>query len=169
MSIAEEKGVLSWLTANPSLSTGSVLNKSDFRDAVRLRYGFALDGLPASCACGAEMTVNHALTCPSGGYPTARHDELRDVIADVVRCVCVDVETEPQLLPFSDESLLGNSVNRSAEGRLNICARGFLTRQQEAFLDIRVTHLKAALLTVSEATKHLVANEREKRGNTDSG
>lgn len=163
MSIAGEKGVSSWLTADPSLSTGTVLNKSDFRDAVGIRYGFPLDGIPASCVCGAGMTVDHALTCPSGGYPTARHDELRDVIADVVRCVCVDVETEPQLLPVADESLLGRSVNRSAEARLDIRARGFWTRQQEAFFDIRVTHLKANMLTVSEATKHLVANEREKK------
>ena len=104
LSIAEEKGVSSWLTAEPSFENGTVLNKSDFRDAVCLRYGFLVDGLPTECVCGAEMTVDHALTCASGGYPMARHNEVRDVLADVARSVFSDVETELQLLPLQDET-----------------------------------------------------------------
>ena len=34
---AGEKGVSSWLTVHPSLTFGTVLNKSDFQDAVCLR------------------------------------------------------------------------------------------------------------------------------------
>ena len=113
LSIAEEKGVSSWLTADPSFENGASLNKSDFRDAVCLRYGFPIDGLLTGCVCGAEMTVDHALTCPCGGYPTARHNEVRDVLADVAGNVFPDVETEPQLLPFQDEDLhSGRSANR---------------------------------------------------------
>ena len=37
---AGEKGVSSWLTADPVTSNGTILNKSDFRDAACLRYGF---------------------------------------------------------------------------------------------------------------------------------
>ena len=81
----------SWLTAEPSFSNGTVLNKSDFKDALCLRYGFSLDGLATACVCGADLTVDHALTCPSGGYPTARHNEVRDLLADVLRSVCADV------------------------------------------------------------------------------
>ena len=49
LSIAEEKGVSSWLTADSSFENGTSLNKSDFRDAVCLRYGFPIDGLPTGC------------------------------------------------------------------------------------------------------------------------
>ena len=76
MSVAAEKGVSSWLTADPSPKYGTVLNKSDFRDAVCLRYGFKLDGLPTQCVCGADMTVDHAFTCSSGGYQIAGHNEV---------------------------------------------------------------------------------------------
>ena len=57
------------------------------------------------CVCGAAMTIDHALTCPCGGYPITRHNEVRDVIADVMREVVSDVEVEPQLLPYADEHL----------------------------------------------------------------
>ena len=85
------------------------------------------------------MKIDHALTCPCGGYPIARHNEVRDVIADVMREVVSDVEVEPQLLPYTDEHLEGRTTNRSPEVRVDIRAGGFWTRQQDAFFDIRVT------------------------------
>ena len=66
---ASEKGVSSWLTVDPSPLHGTVLNKSDFRDAVGLRYGYSLDGLPTRCVCGEAMTIDHAFACPCGGMP----------------------------------------------------------------------------------------------------
>ena len=65
-----------------TLSNGTVLNKSDFRDAMCLRFGFPLDGMSSTCVCGNAMTVDHALTCPCGGYIIARHNEVRDCIAE---------------------------------------------------------------------------------------
>ena len=165
LDIAGEKGVSSWLTADPSPQCGTVLNKSDFRDAVCLRYGFPLDGVPSSCVCGSSLTADHAMTCPAGGYPIARHNHVRDVVADVMRSAFHDVETEPLLLPFQEEDLSGRTANRSAEARLDIRARGFWTRQQEAFFDIRVTHPKANILSRSDLKKHLDSHEREKKRN----
>ena len=120
-------------------------------------------GLATSCVCGATMTVDHALTCPSGGYPTARHNEIRDVIADVLRDVVRDVEVETTLLPYSNEDLSGRTVNRSLEARVDIRARGFWTREQDAFFDVRVTHPKDSLRSGSEVMSQLTANEREKK------
>ena len=122
---AGEKGVSSWLTVDPSPTFGTVLNKSDFRDAVCLRYGFELDGLPTTCVCGTQMTIDHAFTCPCGGYPTARHNEVRDVVAEAMRDAIHDVEIEPHLLAFQDEDLNGKTANRSVKARLDIRARGF--------------------------------------------
>ena len=64
---------------------------------------------------------------------------------------------------YNDETLAGRTANRSSEARLDIRARGFWSRQQEAFFDIRVTHPKADLLSVTKAKEHLAANEREKK------
>ena len=160
---SKNKGVSSWLTTEPTFANGTVLNKSDFRDAMCLRFGFPLDGMSSTCVCGNAMTVDHALTCPCGGYMIARHNEVRDCIAEIAETTFSDVEVEPVLLPFENESLRYKSANRSTEARLDIKVRGFWTRQQEAFFDIRVTHPKAELLTLSEIQAQLVRNEQEKK------
>ena len=67
--------------------------------------------------------MDHAFTCPCGGYPTARHDTLRDFLANVLTEVLPDVETEPVLLPHEGEDLPGRTANRSREARLDIRAR----------------------------------------------
>ena len=161
--VAGSKGVSSWLTVQPLHETATILNKQDFRDALAIRYGWSLAGLATSCVCGSPMTTDHAFVCPCGGYPSARHNDVRDLIADVLKEVSTDVETEPTLLPFDGENLPGRSSNRSNEARLDIRARGFWTRQQDAFFDIRVTHPKASLLSCSEVKKQLARNEREKK------
>ena len=45
------KGASSWLTALPIDEHGFALHKSDFRDAVCLRYGWPLLHLPTECIC----------------------------------------------------------------------------------------------------------------------
>ena len=37
--------------------------------------------LPAKCACGAVFSVEHALSCPKGGFPSIRHNEIRNLTA----------------------------------------------------------------------------------------
>ena len=163
LQIAAEKGVSSWLTEIPSSERGTVLRKSDFRDALAIRYGYDLDGLPAGCVCGAALTMDHAFTCPCGGYPMARHDTLRDLLANVLTEVLPDVETEPVLLPHEGEDLPGCTANRSREARLDIRAQGFWSRQQDAFFDVRVTHPKASLLSRSEVLRQLSRHESQKK------
>ena len=161
--IAAEKGVSSWLTCPPRSDHHTVLNKSDFRDAVCIRYGYLPADCPTACACGADTSLSHSLTCPMGGYPMARHDEVRDLLAGVLRDVVPDVETEPSLIPLDGEDLAGRTANRSDGARLDIRARGFWTRQQDAFFDVRVTHPKASLLSRSEVAGQLRQHELEKK------
>ena len=49
--IAQEQGSSSWLTALPIKRLGLNLSKSDFWDALRLRYGLPLKRLPSNCGC----------------------------------------------------------------------------------------------------------------------
>ena len=46
---------------------------------------------------------------------------------------------------------------------MDIRARGFWTRQQDAFFDVRVTHPKANLLSRTMVNDQLQAHEREKK------
>ena len=86
-----------------------------------------------------------------------------------MREVFPDMEREPKLLPFQDEDLGGRTANGSCNARLDIRARGFWTRQQDAFFDIRVTHPKANLLSVFQVSKHLSSHEREKKADMQRG
>ena len=81
----------------------------DFRDAVCLRYGWPLPHLPTECICGTSFNVNHAFTCPFGGYPSLRHNEIRDITAQLMAEVCPNVSTEPTLQPVTNERFFHRS------------------------------------------------------------
>ena len=40
--------------------------------------------------------------CPRGGYPTLRHNEIRDLMADLLQEVCHDVTVEPHLQQMTE-------------------------------------------------------------------
>ena len=136
--------------------------KSDFWDAICIRYDRRLPDLPKDCVCGTEMTTSHAFTCPTGGYTIARHNGVQDLVPALIReAGIIDVETESRLLPCGGSDLpVGRSLNISDEARLDVRARGFWSRQQDAFFDVRITHPAASVRTRSEALSQLRAHER---------
>ena len=69
MTLAQEKGASAWLTSLPIEEFGFALHKGAFRDALALRYGWLPSNLPSLCACGTHFSVEHALSCPKGGFP----------------------------------------------------------------------------------------------------
>ena len=100
---SREKGASSWLTTLPLREFGFNLTKGAFQDAMHLRYGWPLKYLPSHCVCGSSNSVEHALTCPTGGYTIHRHNDIRDTTAAMMAEVCRDVTTEPRLQPITGE------------------------------------------------------------------
>ena len=82
------------------------------------------------------------MICKRGGFLTQRHNELRDLEADLLNMVCYDVEIEPVLQNISGEQLNRGS-NTAPDARLDIHARGFWENQRSAFFDVRVCHPNA--------------------------
>ncbi len=80
---------------------------------------------------------------PKGGFPTIRHNELRDLTASLLTKVCHNVATEPRLQPLSGESLSYRSAITTDNARLDIRARGFWSAAQDAYFDERVFHPNA--------------------------
>ena len=79
------------------------------------------------------------MSCPHGGYPSIRHNEVRDLTASLLREVCNDVVVEPQLQPLEGEILHGRTCNRHDDARLDVSMRGFWgERFGRAFVDVRV-------------------------------
>ena len=58
-----EKGATSWLTAIPLKEMNFDLSKPEFRDALRMRYDWAIPDTPSVCICGCNFTVDHAMIC----------------------------------------------------------------------------------------------------------
>ena len=105
LDLAAEKGSSVWLTVLPLREMGFNLNKREFRDAIKLRYDWPVDDIPSTCVCGDAFTVDHAMICKRGGFVTQRHNELRDLEAELLNMVCTDVEIEPVLQDISGEQL----------------------------------------------------------------
>ena len=91
LEIASEKGASSWLNALPIVRHRFALHKSAFRDAVCLCYGWQPPLLPSHCICGSIYTVEHAMNCPSGGFPSIPHNEVRDLTSAFLSEVCHNV------------------------------------------------------------------------------
>ena len=73
---------------------------------------------PSICVCGDAFNVDHAMVCRRGGFIIQRHNELRDLEADMLSMVdvCNDVEIEPVLQELTGESL-PSGANRAPDAR----------------------------------------------------
>ena len=165
MDVFSDKGASHWLTAVPVSSHGFSLPKSSFRDALCMRYNWQPDHLPSHCPCGQAFSVDHALSCSTGGYSVLRHNELRNFTASILQEVCHDVALEPPLRPLDGEQL-PRSANLTKEARLDISARGFWDdRFARCLFDVRVFHPNApsAISTplASQYRKHESSKRRQ--------
>ncbi len=68
--LSQEKGASIWLTALPIDIHGFALHKSAFRDGLSLRYNWPIENKLSFCSCGHTFSIDHALSCPTGGFPS---------------------------------------------------------------------------------------------------
>ena len=76
------------------------------------------------------------MNCKRGGFVIMRQNVIRDFEANLLRKVCNDVEIEPPLQPLKNEHLERGSTNTDS-ARLDVRARGFCRRGQNAFIDVK--------------------------------
>ena len=164
MILSTEKGSSNWLSTLPIAEQGFVLHKGAFRDALCLRYGWHLPNMPIQCTCGKQFSVEHALSCPYGGFPTIRHNELRDITAELMSEVCHNVGTEPILQPITNECLVHRTANREDGARLDVAADSFWGNdRQRAFFDVRVFNPHAQSYQNTSLSQCYRKNEQEKK------
>ena len=158
--LAQEKGAGSWLTALPIKALGYTLNKQEFKDSIHLRYGWKIPNTPNFCHCNKKNDINHALICQHGGYVIHRHNRVRDLEAEIMREVCVDVKVEPELLPLHNTDLNGNNAEKA---RLDVSAIGVWAPQERTFIDVRIFHPNAPSYVNKDVPKLYVTHEKEKK------
>ena len=158
------RGSSTWLTTLPLEEHGFVLNKLEFRDALSLRYDLPLHEFPNHCACGKLNSIEHSLSCSRGGYINLRHNQMRDLTANLlVEAGCGDVVIEPHLLPLTGEEFKYRSAITTEEARLDVSARDLWYPMAKLFLDFRVFNSRAPTNQSLPITKALKKHEDEKK------
>ena len=76
------------------------------------------------------------MNCPSGGFPSIRHNEMRDLTSAFLSEVCRNVHT---LQPSQGEHLKYKSANGEVGARLDVAAQNFRGKDhQTAYFDDRI-------------------------------
>ena len=114
-------------------------------------------------ACGVLFSTAHAMCCPQGGFPTIRHNKVRDMVGELLTEVCHAGAIEPQLAPLSGEVFTAASANTAEDARADVRVRGFWTRAQDAFFDVRVFHPDAVSYSAQPLDALLLQHERQKK------
>ena len=162
-------GASSWLGALPLECHNFNLSKSEFQDALALRYNRHIKNLPSTCPCGKVFDVTHALNCHLGGFINVRHNRIRDLECSLLKSILHDVESEPPLQPVINRNGYKKSAKLEDNARLDVRARSFWREGQNAFFDVRVTNADCesqqdsslkAVLRDHENTKKLHYNRR---------
>ena len=129
---------------------GFCLHKGAFVDALSLRYGWPPPGTSTHCVCGANFSVQHALSCPCGGFLSIHHNEIRDVTANLLTEVCHDILVEPDLQPLTGETMTYTTSNSTEGARLDIAVNGFWGgRYERTFMDVTVFNSHAPYTNIS--------------------
>ena len=160
---ANENGASIWLTVLPIKQNGFFLDKKAFWDATRIRYVMPLERIPTSYECGCPFDIQHAFSCPKGGFVITRHNEIRDITAELLTEICKNVTVEPALTPLTGETFPKASAITSSHARADVSARGFWIKEQTAYCDVRVFNpIAKCHLSQSLPAAHK-KNENEKK------
>ena len=100
---------------------------------------------------------------PIGGYPTLRHNELRDFTAEFLSEVCAVVCTEPLLQSLSGETLTYATANVE-DGLLGyFCSWVLGQSAPKAFFDVKVFNPNASSYRGSQVSSLYRRFEKDKR------
>ena len=92
-----------------------------------------------------------------------RHNDLRDLTANMLSEVCKDIEVKPKLAPLTGEQLDSRTAKTTNEARLYIRGREVWERGQQALLDLRVFDPNACRYLNKLLQQCHVMNEKEKK------
>ena len=90
-----------------------------------------------------------------------RHNNIRDLEANMLREVCKDVKVEPELLPIGNADT--GSSNVADKARLDISAVGVWSAMERTFFDVRVFHPNSASYVDTSPQQLYIRHEKEKK------
>ena len=109
----------------PLKDEGYCLNKQEFWDLVKLRYGWPLSRLPTQCICRAQYDMQHSLSCKRIGFITFKRNHIRNLNAELLSQVTKNVKIEPVLQSLTGEIFEQRTANTNDDAPLDIRAKRF--------------------------------------------
>ena len=106
-------------------------------------------------------------------YTHIRHNEIRDVFANLLDDVCHDVQIKPKILSPDEEIFSSNSTTTDDEAQLDIKANGLRgSRFNPTFFDVKISYpqAKSCQKTIKDAniTRASSASEISKKSKSKS-
>ena len=107
-----------WFTVQPSTVKGTELGAQEWCNALFLWYGLEPSDLPTYCdGCQAKFSISHALDCKKGGLVTARHNKLRDGVADLAGKAFTPFHVRDDPLIYSGRAVKRTKAAPAGENR----------------------------------------------------
>ena len=162
---AKETG--GWLSILPNSLNGTTLERDEFRDSLRIRYGLAPLNLPMHCdGCGDPFTVQHAMTCKKGGLVMRRHEAVAAEWHDLCARATTSTSVSDEPLIYTGQSRLleagvGGEILDELRGDVGV--HGFWRRGQQTIFDVRVTNTECASQRRRDPRKVLASHEKLKK------
>ena len=98
------------------------------------------------------------------GFPSLRHNEVRDTTAKLLKRVANNVSIEPHLLPLTGEALRYRSAITEDQARLDVAASGVWGgRFERTFIDVRVFNPFASSNRSASLAAAYTRHEKPKR------
>ena len=84
----------------------------NFSSPLFLQYGLEPPDLPSHCdGYDPKFSISHALDCKKGGLVTARHNEIRDGVADLARKAFTPAHVRDDPLIYSGRAMSRTKSN----------------------------------------------------------
>ena len=118
---------------------------------------------PSNCGCGKPFSIKKALSCMKDGYIIMRHNRVRDITAELLKEVAMDVRTETKMTELTGEVFTHKTANTEDEARLDLAARNFWSTGNKVFCDIRIFNPLAECYRKQKLANAHSTNEKAKK------
>ena len=153
-----------------STINGTELGAQEWRGSLFLRCGIEPPDLPEHCdGCGTAFDISHALDCKKGGLVTARHNDLRDGVADLASKAFTStyVHDDPKIYTVhamhgGKDKLKGSSSQDVGKLKGGLLIRDLWIQGTDSIHDMRVVNTDATSYQSKSPEKCLEIAEKAK-------
>ena len=132
---------------------------------MKIRSEWPISRLRNICSCLAKYNLQHSLSCKKCGFVSLRHNHLRKITAKLIDQECYGIRIEAAFQIITDKEFDSRSMIVWDEARMGISTRGFSTKYQTKYIDVKVFDPNAKRYESKSLQQYYRTNEMEKKQN----